>query len=228
MTGGRAAFKAVLNGVAWVIALPFVGAYRVTAALWPGKRDELFQGHSELLSLWPGISGNFVRRAFYRATLRRCSAECAIGFGTHFATADVDIGEHVYIGANCMIGHATIGDHVLIGSRVDILSGKHQHHFDRLDIPIRLQGGAYTRVTIGADAWIGNGATILDDVGSQAIVAAGAVVVKSVNPRAIVGGNPAVVLGHRGGRRRSDQGAGWAERAATTRPGHVPPEIEVS
>jgi acetyltransferase-like isoleucine patch superfamily enzyme len=222
MTRGRGALKVVLNGVASLVVLPFIGAYRLSAALWPTRRDSLFQGYSELFSLWPGMSGHFVRRAFYRATLRRCSEECAIGFGTLFATADVDIGEHVYIGAHCMIGHVTIGDHVLIGSRVDIPSGKHQHHFDRLDVPIRLQGGAFTRVTIGADTWIGNGATILDDVGSQAIVAAGAVVVRPVSPRAIVGGNPAVVLGHRGSRGH-DRG-----HELSTRRGHVPPEVEVS
>jgi virginiamycin A acetyltransferase len=222
MTRGRTPFRAVADGLASLVVLPLVGAYRLVAALWPTRKDDLFQGYSELLSLWPGLSGNVLRRAFYRATLRRCSAECAIGFGTLFATADVDIGEHVYIGAHCMIGHATIGDHVLIGSNVDILSGKRQHHFDRLDVPIRLQGGAYTRVMIGADSWIGNGATVMDDVGSQAIVAAGAVVVRAVSPRAIVGGNPAVVLGHRGTRQ--------ADRARETpaRRGHAPPEVEVS
>ena len=215
MTRGRTVLRAVVDGLASLVVMPLVGAYRLAAALWPARKDDLFQGYSELLSLWPGITGNVLRRAFYRATLRRCAAECAIGFGTLFATAEVEIGEHVYIGANCMIGHVTIGDHVLIGSNVDILSGKRQHHFDRLDIPIRLQGGAYTRVTIGADAWIGNGATIMDHVGSQAVVAAGAVVVKAVTPRAIVGGNPATVLGLRG-------------RAAPGRQEKVGPEVEVS
>jgi len=222
MTRAGTALKSVLNAIAGLVVLPLVGGYRLAAALWPARKDALFQGYSELVSLWPGMSGNYLRRAFYRSTLRRCPAECAIEFGTIFATAEVDIGDHVYIGAYCMIGHATIGDDVLIGSKVDILSGKHQHHFDRLDVPIRLQGGAYTRVTIGADAWIGNGATILDDVGSQAVVAAGAVVVKRVNARAIVGGNPAAVLGHRGSK--------TAERGheATTQRGHVPPEVGVS
>jgi len=222
MTPRRTALRAVFDGLASLVVLPLVGAYRLAAALWPARQDDLFQGYSELFSLWPGMSGNVIRRAFYRSTLRRCSAECAIGFGTLFATAEVDIGEHVYIGAKCMIGHVTIGDHALIGSNVDILSGKRQHHFDRLDVPIRLQGGTYTRVTIGADAWVGNGATILDDVGSQAIVAAGAVVVKPVPPRAIVGGNPATVLGHREriGYEREQERRGRRE--------HVPPEVEVS
>src|SRR5690606_28142163 len=80
------------------------------------------------------------------------------------------------------------------GSNVDIVAGKHQHNFDRVDVPIRLQGGHYDPVTIGPDAWIGNGATLIEDVGPHAIVAAGSVVVKPVGAWSIVGGNPAKFL----------------------------------
>ena len=72
------------------------------------------------------------------------------------------------------------GDDTLIGSHVMILSGNRQHHFDRLDIPIRHQGVSHRAVAIGRDVWIGNGAIVLDDVGDHAIVAAGSVVTTNV------------------------------------------------
>ncbi len=51
-------------------------------------------------------------------------------------------------------------------------------------------------VIIGADVWIGNGATILSgvNVGDGAVIAAGAHVVADVAPYAIVGGNPARLI----------------------------------
>lgn len=189
--------KAIGNGIADLLALPFVLCYHAQAALLRRRRNEVFQTFSHLLGMWPGFLGKYVRRAFYRRTMRRCSGTCSIGFGTHFATPDVEIGENVYIGARCMIAHVRILDDVLIGSNVDLLSGKRQHFFERLDIPIRLQGGEDRVVTIGPDSWIGNSAVVAEDVGAQAVVAAGAVVVKPVAPRSIVGGNPARVLAER-------------------------------
>jgi acetyltransferase-like isoleucine patch superfamily enzyme len=192
------AAKLVLDGLATLLTAPLVLAYRASAYLVPSRADGMFQGYSQLLSLWPGLSGEFLRRAFYRATVTRCAADTSIGFGTIFATREATLGSGVYIGAHGNIGHADIGDDVLIGSNVTILSGSRQHNFERLDVPIRHQGGTNSRVSIGRDAWIGNGAIVMRDVGEQAIVAAGAVVTQPVPPRCIVGGNPARPIGTRG------------------------------
>jgi len=197
--GLRSAVKAVLNGAVELLMLPMAGLYLGLARLAPGRSDVTFMGFSQFASLWPGVTGQFFRRAFYRWTLTECPRDCSIGFGTTFATADVRIGARTYIGVGCNIGHAVIGADVLIGSNVDILSGKHQHFFDRLDIPVGRQGGRYRHVQIGRDVWVGNGAIVMDDVADQAVIAAGAVVTRAVAPRAIVGGNPARVLGERGG-----------------------------
>ena len=194
----RVAIKRVVDTLATILVLPLFLLYRLVASLAPARVDRIFQGYSQLLSLWPGITGDFLRRAFYRLTLRRCSTNCSIGFGTVFATPDVEIGSGVYIGWYGNIGHVSIGDNTLLGSNVTILSGKRQHHFERLDIPIRHQGGTYTQVDIGDDVWIGNGAIIMEAVGRQAVVAAGAVVTAAVAERSIVGGNPARVIGERG------------------------------
>jgi virginiamycin A acetyltransferase len=191
------ALKRVFDGAAFVAAAPLGAAYLVVARLAPGRREPVFQACSQAVSLCPGVPGDFLRRAFYRMTLAGATEDCSIHFGTIFATPDVWIGRGVYIGANCNLAHCRIGDDTLLGSNVTILSGNRQHHFDRLDVPIRRQGGTHRTLAIGRDAWIGNGAIVLDDVGDQAIVAAGALVTRPVAARTIVGGNPARVIGSR-------------------------------
>ena len=180
--------------IADLIVIPLVLLYRLAILVLRDRVDDVFQGYSQLLSLWPGYTGVYVRRAFYRRTLDHCPTDCYIGFGTLLVSPRISIGHNVYIGARCMIAHAVIGDDVLIGSNVDIVAGRHTHDYERLDVPIRKQGGRYQQVRIGRDAWIANGAVVLADIGEQAIVAAAAVVVKPVPPRAIVRGNPASIL----------------------------------
>jgi acetyltransferase-like isoleucine patch superfamily enzyme len=205
--------KRLMDALAFVLVLPWLIGYHVSTKLMPGRRESLFQSYSQSLSLRPGITGVFLRRAFYRRTLTKCSLESAIGFGTTFAVPDVEIGSGVSIGNYCNIGQVTIGDDSLIGPNAQILSGKHQHTFDRLDVPIRRQGGYRTRVHIGRDVWIGNHAIVLEDVADQAVVAAGAIVNKPVPPRAMVAGNPARCIGERGAKPREAAKASRERRA---------------
>lgn len=194
-------FKGAIKKLADLIALlavsPALIAYRLGILVWPSRRDLLFQDAGQALSLVPGLPGVFMRRAFYRQTLQECANSVWIGFGTLLTKSEASLGENVYIGSNCTIGMASIGADVLLGSNVDIPSGKSQHGFDDPDTPIRLQAGAFERIRIGSDVWVGNGSIILADVGEHAVVAAGGVVVKLVEPWTIVGGNPARVIGQR-------------------------------
>ena len=153
-----------------------------------------FQACSQFLSLFPGITGNYLRRQFYRLALAKCSDDCCIEFGSRLSQRDTEFGKRVYIGANCSIGLCCIEDDVLIGSNVDIISGSKQHYFARLDLPIREQGGELKKIIIGEDSWLGNSSVIMADVGRKSIVAAGSVVTCDVPPYSIVGGNPAKVL----------------------------------
>jgi acetyltransferase-like isoleucine patch superfamily enzyme len=150
-----------------------------------------------MLSLLPGIIGNFARKSFYHRAMTCCDRDCAILFGTLFSQTDTEIGKGVYIGPNCNIGRCRLENYCTLGSNVHILSGKRQHKFDDLDRPIRDQGGEFEKVTIGEDTWIGNAALIMADVGKKCIIGAGSVVTKDVENYSIVAGNPARVIGKR-------------------------------
>jgi maltose O-acetyltransferase len=120
--------------------------------------------------------------------------------GAYFGNgSEIEIGNDSDIGVNCLAcGPIKIGNDVMIAPDVIILTAN--HNFDRLDIPMRCQGGTLPRmVTIGDDVWIGTRALILPGIkiGKGAIIAAGAIVTKDVPEYAIVGGNPARVIKYR-------------------------------
>ena len=158
------------------------------------KTDQPFQGCSQLLSLFPGVPGNYLRQQFYCLALAECHDDCCIEFGTRLNQRGIELGHRVYIGTNCCIGLCRIEDDVMLGSNVDIVSGKKQHHFDRLDIPMREQGGEFEKIVIGEDSWLGNSSVVLANVGKKSIIAAGGVVIKDVAPYSLMGGNPAKLL----------------------------------
>jgi acetyltransferase-like isoleucine patch superfamily enzyme len=188
----RTFLKKVADLAAAVFALPFYLWFLIESALGGGK--SAFEGASQAVSLIPGTLGNYVRRAFYRWTLQRCSSTCQISFGVLFSQRQAEIGENVYLGANCDLGRAIIEDDVLLGSSVHVLSGKRQHFAGDTSQPIRLQGGEFSEVRIGNGAWIGNGAIVMANVGKHAIVGAGAEVTQDVEDYAIVAGNPATLI----------------------------------
>jgi acetyltransferase-like isoleucine patch superfamily enzyme len=187
--------------VATLLTLPLWAAARLERR-WIGG-EEVFRCCAELLSLFPGLPGIFLRRGFYRMTLDAFASDAAIGFGTTVAHRQVRIGRGVYIGNRCTLGRVVIEDDVTIGSNVDILSGRHQHDFSRLDLPIQQQGGAYEQVRIGRNSWIGNSAVIMADIAEDCVLGAGSVVVGPIGPRCIAAGNPATVKRRRGARRYS-------------------------
>lgn len=159
--------------------------------------DRVFPGWAQLVSLLPGVTGIYLRRAFYRACAKHAGTDCWIGFGTVCSHAGIDIGDRAYIGVGCMLGDVTLGEDVLIGSHVSIINGNRQHGIDRLDIPVREQQGIYPHVTIGRDTWIGDRAIVMANLGAHCVVGAGSVVTKPVADYEIVVGNPARTIGSR-------------------------------
>ncbi len=188
--------KGMMDVFAGLVVLPLLGLFRV-GSFFRLDGTAMFSAFSQMLSLVPGKSGSYIRKAFYRWTMSYCAPSCVIGFGTIFSQLDTEIGKGVYIGPQCNIGMCRIENDCLLGSGVHILSGKRQHNFGDIENPIQEQGGVYEKVTIGEDTWIGNGAIVSANVGKKCIVGAGAVVVQDVPAFSIVAGNPAKTVKRR-------------------------------
>ncbi len=191
----RKALKSAVRFVFTLLVLPLYLLYLVLAQI--VNRDALFQSISQLLSLLPGKLGIYCRASYYALACPDTSKETSIGFATLLSHADTAIAEGVYIGPQSNIGMCKIGKNCLLGSGVHILSGKNQHDFSDTDTPIKEQGGIYTRVEVGEDCWIGNGAIVMANIGEKCIVAAGSVVTQDVDAFSIVAGNPAKVIKRR-------------------------------
>ncbi len=189
---GKAAVKAVARLLAGLAVWPLVGLYWLHAAVFGGDRS--LESFSQLLSLWPGISGQYVRRAFLRQVLAGCGPGVVVEFGTLFSKTGAVLEENVYIGPRCVVGLVHLERDVLLAAHVQIPSGAHAHYFDDPGRPIREQGGERRRVRIGAGSWIGAGAIILADVGRGCVVGAGAVVTRPLPDGAIAVGVPARVI----------------------------------
>lgn len=187
--------KDAISVVSSILVFPLFIFFKLLSSV--SDTNSVFASHAQFLSLFPGKIGSYLRNSFYRMTMTRCEPEVVISFATLFSQQDTEIGSGTYIGPQCNIGSCSIGKDCLLGSGVHVLSGKNQHAIDDLDTPIREQGGEITKVKIGDDCWIGNGAVVMADIGSKTVVAAGAVVVNPVGDKVIVAGNPAVVIKNR-------------------------------
>jgi virginiamycin A acetyltransferase len=191
----RGFLKVVVDGIFLVLTAPLYAAFLFVGSI--GNKDRFFWSFSQLLCLFPGLTGNYLRKNFYRLTMKRCDRDCAILFGTLFSQRDTEIGKGVYIGPNCNIGRCRIEDNCTLGSNVHIMSGKHQHNFGNLELPVQEQGGVFEKVVVGEDTWIGNGALIMANVGKKCIVGAGSVVTRDIEDFSIVAGNPARIISRR-------------------------------
>ena len=113
---------------------------------------------------------------------------------------DIVLGEGANIGFNCEIFSAArveLGARALLAAYCYIIGG--DHDWKDAGRPVLEQGRRATGVTVGAGAWLGAGAKVLDGItiGADAIVGAGAVVTADVPASAIVVGVPARVVGSR-------------------------------
>ena len=158
------------------------------------EAEGVFLFWTQCFSLLPGLPGLFLRRAFYCQTLERCSPNVFIGFGTLFSHREVRLADEVYIGPYCLIGSVDIDRNCFIGSRVSLLSGKHQHGRDENGRWMVADRADFVQISIGYNVWIGEGAIVMDSVASGSQVAAGSLVNKPVPANVTVAGNPAKVV----------------------------------
>src|ERR1700693_4201469 len=96
--------KIVAFGLATVLVAPELLSYWIRAALF--GRDRALQGSSELLSWFPALIGEYIRRAFYARVLERCHSSATISFGVLFSKSGAIVDENVYIGPRCHVGLA--------------------------------------------------------------------------------------------------------------------------
>lgn len=188
----KSAAKATARFAALIGVSPVLLSFHLNAMC--RGRNKALESRSQLLSLWPGLTGQYLRRAFLQQVLARCHPSALVEFGTIFSQCGAMLDENAYVGPRCGLGLVHLQKDVLLAANVQIPSGGATHYFDDPDTPIREQGGERKLVTIGEGAWIGTGAIVLADVGKGSIIAAGAVVTKPVPEFVIAGGVPAKVI----------------------------------
>jgi virginiamycin A acetyltransferase len=160
-------------------------------------RDRAIEGSTQALGLVPGITGQYLRRAFLARTLASSHWTATVEFGTLFSSANARLDENVYVGPRCHLGLVHLERDVLVGAGVHITSGATTHGTEDVSRPIRDQERPKTLVRVGAGAWIGSVAVVMADVGHDSVVGAGAVVTRPVPPLVMVAGVPARVIRER-------------------------------
>ena len=193
----RNALKLLAHGVALIIVLPSVASWRLRAAVMGA--DRALEASTQFWANVPGLTGQYLRRAFLCQSLSFCARSATIEYGTLFSSAQASIGERAYIGPRCHLGWAIVEQDALVAAGVHIPSGGRTHGIEEVSVPIRDQPSVKTPVRIGAGAWIGSAAVVMADVGNHAVVGAGAVVTKPIADHTIAGGVPARVLRARAG-----------------------------
>ena len=90
-----------------------------------------------------------------------------------------------------------MGERTLIAAYCYLIGG--DHDFGDVSRPVLDQGRKSAGISVGAGAWLGAGAKILDgvEIGANAIIGAGAVVRDSVPAKATAVGIPARIIGMR-------------------------------
>ena len=188
----RSLAKASALTLATIVILPALVSY-VCRALVLG-RDRALDASTQALSLIPGLTGQYLRRAFLARTLARCHASATVEFGVLFSQAGTSLDENVYVGPRCHLGLVHLQRDVLLAAGVHIPSGAETHGTEDPTVPIRDQPGRKTLVTIGEGTWVGSAAVIMADVGKHCVIGAGAVVTKPLPDYVIAVGVPARIV----------------------------------
>ncbi len=134
----------------------------------------------------------------------KCGKNVLIERNGRFTAHNIEIGNHVFIGADAMIlsskAKVYIGDHTMFGPRVTVITGNHRTDIKGVFMDEISDKDKHPNddqdIIFEGDNWVGANVTILKGVtiGKGAVVGAGSIVVKDVPPYSIVGGIPAKVL----------------------------------
>ena len=138
-----------------------------------------------------------IRSFLVRNYLKTCGIKPRVKKGAEISPY-ATLGNYSELGTNCLIqANVHIGNNVIMGPDVKVYSRNHK--YDRLDVPIQVQGKNYYETFIGNDVWLGSNVIVTAGckIGDHVIVAAGAVVTKNIPDYAIVGGVPSKILKYR-------------------------------
>jgi acetyltransferase-like isoleucine patch superfamily enzyme len=184
--------KRIAFSIATVAVTPALISYRLRAAIF--GRDRAIEGSTQVLALIPGITGQYLRRAFLSRTLAFCDWTATIEFGTIFSRQGSRLDANVYVGPRCHLGLVHLERDVLIAAGVHIPSGPATHGIGDTTRPIREQPGTQRMVRIGAGSWIGSAAIVMAQVGSGSVIGAGSVVNQPIPDEVVAAGVPAKVI----------------------------------
>lgn len=145
---------------------------------------------------WGVISGK-IRYALCKKIFASCGKGVTIERGANFGKGyNLKIGDNSGIGVNAIIPDVSIiGKDVMMGPNCVI--HERNHRFDRLDIPMRIQGSTESKpIVIEDDVWIGRDVTIMvgRHISKGSIIAANCVLTKDFPEYSIIGGNPGQVI----------------------------------
>ena len=188
----KALAKQVAFWAATLAVLPNLVSYALRSAMFGPDRALL--GSSQALSLWPGLVGQYLRRAFYCRVLAGCAPTVTIEFGTLLSKAGARLDDNVYVGPHCHLGLVHLERDVLLAAGVHVPSGGDTHGTDDVERPIREQPGTLRVVRVGAGSWIGSAAVVMADVGRDTIIGASSVVTRAIPDRVFAAGVPARVV----------------------------------
>lgn len=172
----------------------FTFKHKAARALWRVAWATLFRLSPTFLLGW--------RRLLLRCFGARLGRNAVVHPSTRiWAPWNLEMGDFACLGpqADCYcVGRITLGAHATVSQHAVLCAASH-------DIADPGMGLTTAPITVGAGAWIAQGAFIHAGrtIGEGAVVAAMACVVRDVGPWEVVGGNPAVFL-----KRRELRGSG--------------------
>lgn len=176
--------------------------------LWWDLRDPGERKYYGYWMVWqlPGMFGNLVRARYIKRRVKSAGDNFLVMAGARFRSVEnLVVGDNVAIGFDNFLqarGGLTIGNNVSFAPGVKIWSANHD--YSDADTPVSEQGHTEKPVRIGDNVFIASNAFILPgtELSEGCIVSAGAVVGgKAYPPYAILAGNPARIIGYRGGRK---------------------------
>jgi len=160
----------------------------------------------------PGAFGNLLRAKYMSKKMKSAGEGLKILPGCRFRSIEnLSVGRYVSLGYDNFLqarAGLTIGDFVTTAPGVKIWSVNHDYMDP--DKPVEAQGHTFKPVTIGNNVFIASNAFILPgaQIPDGCVISAGAVVGgKTYRPYSILAGNPARVIGYRGGRAPGQEGA---------------------